>query len=329
MATDGFFAVGADTFHSAVALGITEATAFLVLARGAGPDNVTTLWGGRAVAARTGTQWSTANGAVDRLAAAKLVKASGTKGRPNYILTKQGDDIWLPNTLVDGLAGQPAPVERIRQLHDPMLLRLLVDLYSDQNLLDHGGISTKVVYTAYEHKRLGAHAQYVIWGFARGMVSAYHTGAVSPHARDATDDERAAGHHWSADAFFRRFDRLQSLGLVELVPMLYDGEQGDPIHPMHGDSRDALEASLAAACERAGYRALSLICPETCDANGWPEIVAIVPSHIEQVTMVGTYRLAYRPQAAMTSAWWGQMLERAPECIRRYNEIAADSSSSS
>lgn len=328
MSTDGFFAIGQDTFHRTVGLSITEAAAFLVLARGSGPDNVTTSWSSKAVADRMGTRWSTAKTAITNLSTAKLVKISGTKKRPSYKLVKKGTDIWLPNSLVDGVKARPSPVERVRQSQDPMRLRLLVDLYSDQNLPEHGGIATNVVFGKYVRTRLGEYRQFVIWGFDTGSITAYRTGTVVPHSRDTTDDELAAGRHWSADAFFERFSTLQRLGIVERVPMLYESETGEPIHPMHKTSRIQLEASLAEACEGAGIRALSWEHHEIFDQKGWPDIVAIVPAHIERVTLIGTYRLVYRPQTAMTGAWWRHMLERSPELIRDFEAIAAEASSS-
>jgi hypothetical protein len=52
------------------------------------------------------------------------------------------DLIWLPNnnSLVDGAGGEPvSPLELVTRPQDPLLLRLLVDLYHGQDLAEHGG----------------------------------------------------------------------------------------------------------------------------------------------------------------------------------------------
>ncbi len=130
----GFFSVGHDTFLRACGLGINPAAAFLVLARGTGGDNTSTKWSAEAAADRLGTRWTTAKAAIAQLAASRLVTIRKGSTRPAYTLAKKGTPIWLPNALVDGAGSEVPPVARLRQIQDPMALRLFVELYGEQNL---------------------------------------------------------------------------------------------------------------------------------------------------------------------------------------------------
>jgi hypothetical protein len=322
-----FFMVGRDTIHQVLELGITEASAFLVLARGSGGDNITTSWSANAIADRIGVRWSTAKTGLGNLSTSKFIKITGTKARPIYKLARRGEDIWLPNSLIDGLNGAASPVAMVRSSQDALLLRLLIDFYSDQNLREHGGIATSVAYRDYSRQRLGQYGQFVVWGFDPGSEYVYRTPTMEPHYRPAGPELLAQGRRWDVSDLFKRKRTLTSLGLLEEVPMLYESTKGEPIHPVYLGSRIELEARLGDACQSAGIRALSGEHHEILDKKGWPEIVACVPAHIEQVAVIGTNRLIFRPHTALTSAWIANMLEEAPECIKRYEAIAAGESS--
>src|SRR5215207_6190640 len=116
MARGGFFAVGRQTVVSACKQGVNAGAAFLVLARGSGGDNVTTSWSAQAGSKYLGIRWKTAAAAIKQLEQAKIIKrdrASST-ARPRYTLAQKGDLIWLPNSLVDGVAGEIPPITKMR-----------------------------------------------------------------------------------------------------------------------------------------------------------------------------------------------------------------------
>jgi hypothetical protein len=310
----GFFAVGRDSFATACGLGINPAAAFLVLARGSGGDNITTGWSAQAVATYLGLRWSTGKDAIDRLQAAKLVKREkdSTATRPRYKLANKGEAIWLPNTLIDGAAGEVAPVTKMRQTQDSMALRLLVELYTSQNLREDGGVSPRVVWRAYERERVGEHGADVVWRFhaPREWIS-WGNPVTSPH-------------HESGDSpgkgLFRRLAVLARLGLIEWVPYLFEGPEGEPIHPLHGESSLPVEVALYEACYDAATRCLT----ERQYENALDEGGVLVPvrAHIEQVQLIGVARLRYRPHTRLTSAWWAEHTARCGQFAQRYEEIA-------
>jgi len=323
MATGDFFAIGQDTFHQACAIGITEACAFLVLARGSGGDNITSSWSSTAIAKRVGVRWSTAKMAIANLNARKLVKIQGTKDRPVYKIIRKGDDIWLPNSIVDGVSGNPPPVELIRQSQESLLLRLLVDFYHEQNLREDDGISPALVYVNYERERLGEHSQFVVWGFEAGSTHVYRGPASGPHYRAPSEEDVAEGRTANADDFFSRLRILVRLGFIEIVPMLYESKTGEPIHAIYEASSIDLEARLGVACRLACERALSASHVEILDKRGWPDVVVCVPAHIDKVIVRGTYRLTFRPRTSMTGSWWAKLAEKAPRYIADYERIAS------
>jgi hypothetical protein len=76
----------------------------------------------------------------------------------------------LPNTLVDGAAGEISPLELVRQTQDAMTLRLLIDLYHAQNLCEDGGVSRQSVWKKYDRIKVGESAQLAVWGFSEDNV---------------------------------------------------------------------------------------------------------------------------------------------------------------
>lgn len=92
---------------------------------------------------------------IAQLAANRLLKIQKGSTRPAYALAKKGTPIWLPNALVDGAAGEVPPVARIRQTQNPMALRLLVELYREQNLREDSGVKPSVIWSedGIQHRR--------------------------------------------------------------------------------------------------------------------------------------------------------------------------------
>jgi hypothetical protein len=304
-------------------MGLNEAATFLVLACGSGGDNETSSWSAEAAATRLHMRWRTADTALKNLITHKLVRKVKGGPRPTYKLKKRGDLIWLPNTLVDGAADEPSPAARVRQTQDPMCLRLLVELYAAQNLREDGGISTSVTYQSYERERIGQRGEYVVWSFTNGGSWVTWGPVTLPHHRhedDLTEEERAEGKNPGVD-FFCRFGLLVSLGLVQWVPYLFEGPEGEPIHPVWKESDVPEERQLAEACERTALNCLTEAQTEYLD--DYPgDILAAVSAHVEQVTVIGVARLRYRPWTAMTAAWRARTLAQQ-QYTERYDAVTA------
>lgn len=315
MASNGFFAVSRDTFVGACELGINPACAFLVLACGTGKDNATTRWSAEAVGNHAGMRWSAAKEAITALCGAGLVAKGGKPSRPSYKLHKGGAPIWLPRTLVEGAAGEVPPVAKMRQTQDPMALRLLVELYTAQNLREDGGISTDVYHVKYERRRAGERGAYVVWDFTEPRAWVTWGDVTRPHRDVLTKQEEAAGKN-AGTGFFRRFEALVSLGLVEIVPYLYDGPQGEPMHPMTLTGLP-IERELYMAATDAADRMLGESWAQSLEDTAVP-----VQKHITEAALIGMARLRYRPQTRLTGAWWAEHQSICSAFIDSYNALA-------
>jgi hypothetical protein len=322
MARGEFFAVGRQTVVSACKLGVNAGATFLVLARGSGGDNVTTSWSAQAGSKYLGTRWKTANAAIAQLESARIIKRDKTSSttRPRYTLAKKGELIWLPNSLVDGAGGEIPPITKMRQTQDVMALRLLVEFYGKQNLREDGGISPKVIWRPYEREQAGQRGATVVWRFHNPTTTA---GSYEVTGLTITEPSTEPSEYQRVmkivlknglEDFWLRLRLLEQLGLIEWVPYLFEGPEGEPIHPVHANSALDIEAELYAACHEAARRCLTEGQYDlACDKGG---VLVPVPSHIQQVQLIGIARLRYRPHTSLTSAWW----EDQNACCRGYTE---------
>lgn len=301
MTTNGFFAVGRQTFIQACDLGMNPACTFLAMACGTGKDNATTKWSAEAVSNHIGVRWTTAKEAIKDLLDASLVTLKpGKISRPNYKLNKDGDLIWLPKALIEGAANEVAPVSKLRQTQDVMMLRLLVELYCAQNLREDGGVSTKVMRYTYERNRAGQHGAYVIWDFHKPMGWVTWGDVSRPHRREKLTKKETEAEKNAGVDFFHRIERLKLLGLIEWVPYLFDGEDGEPIHPVVYSGLEAEQALFIAV-----QKAVARMTTETQREYQKGTMVPVL-AHVEQVQLISMMRLRYRPQTKLTAAWFAE-----------------------
>lgn len=311
-----FFAVGRDSFVQACGLGINAASAFLTMACGTGRDHTTTRWSATSVENHAGIGWRRADESITALRHSGLVKRTDDKSdkrKPAYQLKCEGDLIWLPKSIVTGVGDEIPPLRKLRQAQCAMTLRLFIELYRAQNLRDDGGISRDVVYQKYERREFGGRGAYTVWAFDKpSCMTMTWCDVTEPHRRDQlTPEECKRGCNAAVD-FFARFDKLRLLGLVERVPCLYEGDDGEPIHTlenphlldiMHEAAESLITEGMAVAAESHDY------------------LVPVV-NHMEAVQVYAMERLRYRPHTRATSAWWARERQAEQEYIKLYREIA-------
>lgn len=237
----------------------------------------------------------------------------------------KADWIWLPNELVTGAGDETPPVELVRQTRDVMTLRLLVDFYHGQNLREDGGISRRHTYRKFERHKVGQQGQYIVWGFEEDTTFVAWSDLTNCHKRarrDLTKEEKEAGKNPGVD-FFRRLESLDTLGLIEWVPYLFEGDDADaePIHPYGIGMGDTLEGRVYQAADAAGAGLVTEGQREWARENGLHLVP--VPRHMANVQLIGIARLRYRPKTKTTAAWWGETQSRGEEYIRRYTECTA------
>lgn len=230
------------------------------------------------------------------------------------------DWIWLPNALVDGVAGEVPPVELVRQTHSLLTLRLLVNIYGAQVLDENGGIHFRRIRQEYKRHKVGERGSLVAWGFApsteRAWSDASFIAGQFPTSSPPEPPDDAGKAAWAK--FWACFGRLKNLGLVEYVGHLVtaDNSDGEVLYPvaLPGTGRPS-ERMLGEVANRA---ALALV---TEGQDKWAQqqgvvMMAPVERHIESVEMVGVARLLYRPRTARTLAFiaredeWTEALDR-------------------
>jgi hypothetical protein len=90
-ANGGFFGIDARIWPKVCSLGMNEAVAYLVLARGTGPDNRTTAWSVEAIERYTGVSRGRAKAAVKRLQDEGLIGSLRSGSNPKYDLIPFGE----------------------------------------------------------------------------------------------------------------------------------------------------------------------------------------------------------------------------------------------
>ena len=265
----------------------------------------------------------------ERLAAHGWATRTGLHGpwHAKPLPSAEKEPVWLPNALVTGVAKETSPVERVRQTTDVMCLRLLVDLYSEQNLRDDGGVSRKVIFKKHERTKAGENGAHIVWRFkADGKTYVRNDAQIARcHLREPTADDPSL-----ATDFFKRLTNLERVRLIDWTPYLCESEDAaaEIIHPLRfidgaeTKSRGpllALEEELALAADAAGSRLLDNRYPDDSSA-----VLVPVRRHVEHVAVVSVARLVYRPHTRNTSEWWTTLMKQGPLLVAGYDAIGAE-----
>lgn len=282
MASDGLFIIGHENFERALELGLYPALAYLVLARGTQRNNLTTAWSAKAVKTAVGVRWHKARAAIEELIDSRLVssRARSVKSRPMYRLSPiEGDKVFLPNTLVDGIESIPSPLRRVRESQNPDVLKLLVNFYRLQNLADEHGISRDCLHQPAGVDFIMELGPFKVW--AAVVKGVYRT---------SLDGELAKPWQYNTDAFWDALKALDGMGLIELVWYVTDAD-GELLYPFNEDVRDAIENYIE-ACE----------IPSHLSWQGDCHFLTL--RHQSKPQFVGLYRARFRtPHTAMTGEW--------------------------
>lgn len=316
-----FFAVDRLVWAKACKLGLNPAVAYLVLARFSGRDNATTAASVNAIEKYTGIGRSRAKKAVAELCASTIVRLTKTGSHPRYELSQSSKDteesnwIWLPNALVSGVANETPPVERVRQAQDVLGLRLLIDLYHAQNLVEDGGISRDILWQTFDRREIEQRGAYTVWAFFPGKQYVDpKSNIVSVHFPQATQP--------LVDAFFQRLDCLCDTGLIQWIPYVVESETNtaEPLFACGGDP-ETLDRKIG---NRAFYAAKAILSAKgrkwVTQHEGQVYLVPL-PRHLSAVSMEGVARLRYRPKTKMTAAWWGAHNSAGERWLKMFQEI--------
>lgn len=286
MASDGLFIIGHDNFCRALDLGMYPALAYLVLARGTQRNNLTTAWSAKAVKKAIGVRWHKCHDAIGELIDSGLVasRSSKVKSQPLYRLAPiEGDKVFLPNTLVDGLIGAPAPLRRIRESQNPDVLNLLINFYRLQNLADEHGVNRDWLQQPAEVEYLMELGQFRVW-----------TATPENVYRASWDGDLARPWQRNHKGFWDALRALDGMGLIELAWYVTDAD-GESIYPYDEDIQDAIHGFIEAR-EIPSYPSWE---------NSWPFLTL---HHQSTPQFIGLYRVRFRtPHTSMTGEWWADV----------------------
>lgn len=294
MSQGNFFAVGANEFAKACELGIRPAVALLVLACGTQKDNATTSWSAQAVFNHTGMAWRRATEAIDKLVEAKLVSVIRGGKKPRYKLSKPSElnsFIWLPREIIEGAGAETPPVRRLRERGNALLFQKFIELYSIHDLTADGGLPRTLVRVDYERKILGPCGIFVMYGFTKKPATSNAIGPLSTlHQMEDEDKNRGA---WVV------LKPLQEMGLLETVDYMAETSdyESEFLYQVNDETCAAMIGLSCHLNENGGQgfaRSLDAYLPD----------VGLAIRDLKDATMIGVYRLKYRPKTAKTTVWY-------------------------
>jgi len=307
-----FFAIDKTQWAGVCELSINAALLYLLLARGSEKSNRFTSWSANSLEKYTGVTRRRAKEARIRLLGSQYVNVICSGKSPKYELPRslgfqeKRDEIWLPNELITGAADEVTGIERVRQTGDVMRLRLLVDLYHQQNLVDDCGVARECVHESFERKRIAESGIYTIWGFSRDAMSCFpQNEVVSPH------------YVGDGDLFLERFNTLRDLGLVEVTPYLCETSKPDAeiIHPL-GSVFGCEDLSLV--MDDAVFNMLPDQYSGECCLY---DFVVPVPRHISNAAVVGIAQTRYRAKTSLTAAAKAHHIEQISAYRDAYEQM--------
>jgi hypothetical protein len=218
------------------------------------------------------------------------------------------------------------PIELIRQTRNLSALRLLVELYEIQFLPIFGGIPREMLRGEFERLHVGERGPFVVWGFrettlhgSHNLAQPFFTGVIKTRESGTRLDEG-----WDA-SFWPAVDVLETVGLIERVGMLLDGDdpEAEIIHPYGVNGGEPAERGLARTAHKAAAAMMTEGQLRRAELEGYPHLVP-VQKHITKATLVEIFRLRYRPHTTATAAWYAQMKESTTKWLARYQEIITD-----
>ena len=149
------------------------------------------------------------------------------------------------------------------------------------------------------------------------------TGPIVPHWKDELTDEEIEQEKNEASDYFHRQHLLVSLGLIEWLPHLMESsdEEAEIIHPYGTGGSDVLEDRLGEMAHEAAWALMTDRQRDWTENEGYNMLVP-VPSHVQNVQMIGIARLRYRPHTKLTGAWRAELDDKGNRYISRYEQIA-------
>lgn len=157
--------------------------------------------------------------------------------RPQYELPelpREADPIFLPVGLVTGFGGETPMLRRVRETGDPLLLRMLVDLYGSLDVDVTMGVPVTQLYAGATtegetpSRKLASVGAHAVWSLHRGT---WRGGSGGSWASRHSVKEKGKT---SWEPFWARLDLLKQIGAIYHETWVFDGAalDAEPLMPL-------------------------------------------------------------------------------------------------
>lgn len=308
---------------------------YLVLLAGTGSDHRLTKWSAKACEQYLGMGKPRAKHAIQELVSAGLIKMTdaATRLSPQYELPPlplEDEPIFLPVQLVTGFSGETPVLRRIKETGDPLLLRMLVDLYGRVVLdatfglpisdLRCGGLGDGQP-TARKIASVGAHA---VWAIKGGSISTGGGEWVEHHREMKRGEADVWGRFWE------RVRLLQQIGALFYEPWLFDSDalDAEPIMPLdpagfYNVADPDEEAKLTRLASEVSYALVGEERPYLMDNSGADYFVPL-PLHQQAPAFRKVARLRVEADTPGRRLAWKRRQELIARLAATYEQLLGD-----
>lgn len=268
--------------------------------------------------------------------------ARADDGGVSFLADRPMVKAYLPNALVGDETGKATGastfVDRIRLSRDPMAFRLLVDLYSLQDLAEHGGVDREAFWKKFDRETVMATGEFQIWKFTNGGEWVRWVDAIRHHRRELTTNKKKKDESAGED-FFERVRILADAGALDWVYYLTEDDTNTSmrIYPVAVVRQGALlweepetvvgcYATRAAAALVGNPISISVIRHvDALTEEFMPgEFTLPVQRLARKAALVGIPRLRCRAKTANAARWRKELVEDAADWVRMFRGIIAE-----
>ena len=293
---EGFFAIEYDIALKIIdEYGVNTACHFITQCSGRSGLGKKTSWSKHAVHRYAGLSVRVAMKTEANLIEGGYVTKTRGGKHPRFTLAdSQADTIaWIPHSFVTGtLAEECSPLKLIRQTSSDDTLRLMLDLYWRQDIVNEGGFN--FIYRRFERsQKIAELGAFSIYAFDKTTQLIAEEDFIKPYG------------DWSA-----AYEILLSTGLVYEVPYLFDSEDGLPLFPLINPYTEEPLSDLETV-------AIESLPDQFAYIASNHDYCLMVPSHIKKPVLKSLLFPRYRQHTEMMKAGYATTQKRveAARCL--------------
>ena len=293
---EGFFAIEYDIVLKIIdEYGVNTACHFITQCSGRSGLGKKTSWSKHAVHRYAGLSVRVAMKTEANLIEGGYVTKTRGGKHPRFTLAdSQADTIaWIPHSFVTGtLAEECSPLKLIRQTSSDDTLRLMLDLYWRQDIVNEGGFN--FIYRRFERsQKIAELGAFSIYAFDKTTQLIAEEDFIKPYG------------DWSV-----AYETLLLTGLVYEVPYLFDSEDGLPLFPLINPYTEEPLSDLETV-------AIESLPDQFAYIASNHDYCLMVPSHIKKPVLKSLLFPRYRQHTEMMKAGYATTQERveAARCL--------------